>query len=934
MTAAMFVKKNQSQALTAHVSPGLEAISTAELLVTRQKEPQSARPQADIFFEKLGKTTHPRARGFFHKLDSRKKGDRGRMEAWNPAVVAQWEAEGRGTYAVINDGGDTDESIIHCNATFGEWDNKARAEQAAFDWLAAGLPKPTMAIWTSQAVDASLHFYWCYTAPLQDVMRWRLMQWRIIQLLQSDPSIENPSRIMRVPGCAYPGKGVTEIDYTISTGVKIDFMELEARVGQAEQARGLIVAGAVPESAWKRFGEELEGRLQLQRPVVASSNGTGPAAASSEARSSSAQQSTAPAIAYSENTIDDIKEALSCIPPRGVIPGTYQRDRNIVWGLAAALEAIGRPREEAAALVKAAGWKDWDVEQVVGSGGELVKQSTFWYHAKQAGYKSRKRRLPQVAAMEEAAEAEVKASELALAEQQLRDAIDLPVLEQRALIKKIADETGLYVATLEKVFEQLASAEQDNHAIQEEVEALAREKENAKTLELLELDYLLPKKIAEAIGVVTEFLPCNPVSAAVLYLTGQSSLLPLGSRLTAVAVSDMVVPLNLFSVLVAKTGSKKTPLKKAVLDGPLASVREQAEVDYQEKMNKWKAKFDHPDVKEEERDDQPVRVLVQVSKATPEALSQQMMFQEKEKRGLLLLRDEFSGLIGSIGQYQQSGKGDGMQQLLELYDGGGEDSVYKTIETVSYRSSHLCICSNSQPSVIEDYMKAGDAKGQWARFCMVPMPSTTKKLPAEDTSELEARLGSAKAYLQKISLEMYATPIRELRFDPKARANFAEYEEREAARAINHDNAVGALHNKSGGKVARLAGILHYLALAEEKLNLDSEEKPKVLRDPYTVSAKDLERACNLVDAMNRWMVELVGKMDREAEGGGILGRVLAMARRRGRAVTCREIFTSQTKKERQGPNRINAQAIKDAFVALVEAGKGTLDDQGRFKAN
>lgn len=878
-----------------------------------------ARPEADIFFEKLGKTTHPRARGFFHKLDPRKRGDRGRMEAWNLAVVAQWEAEGRGTYAVVNDGGDTDESIIHCNATFGEWDNKERVVQAAFDWTAAGLPKPTMAIWTSQAVDASLHFYWCYTKPQADVMRWRLLQWRIIQLLDSDPSIENPSRIMRVPGCAYPGKGVTQIDYDISTGVKIDFFELESKVWLAEQQRGLTVAGAVPEAAWKRFGEELEGRLGLVRPVTQQAEPR-PDRGESTTGSRGAEGRTEgrPAIAYSENTIDDIREALGRITPRGMVPGTYQRDRNIVWGLAAALEAIGRPREEAAGLVKAAGWKDWDVEQVVGSGGELVKQSTFWYHAKQAGYKSRKRRLPQVAAAEEAAEAEVKASELALAEQQLRDAIDLPVLERKALVKRISLETGLHTIELEKALEQFVQEEQDCDQIEGEIEVLKKRREQEKTSELLTLHYIFHEKIADALTARTRYLEHDTASVAIPYLCGQSGLLPLGSEIMAMADTNFHAPLNLFTVLVGKSGSGKTPLRIACIDEPLALLKEECRLDNKRKKKNWEDANEGVSPKEQSPMEAPLKVVV--TDATPEALVQQIMWQGERKKGMLLVRDEFAGFVGSIDQYKSGGKGDGSQQFLELFDGGGMDKLLKTTDSIEFHKSHLSLHCGGQVRLIEDYMKSKDPQGFFSRFMMVPMPTDVViESSLEDDPQREKEVQDAIVVLQGIARQMYSSPIRTLRFDKEARSQIGRYHT-EQKRLVNksHD-AISGLHGKSVAKAIRVAGILHHLdAACDDK---------KQASDP--VSLDVLTRAIALVEHCNQWMGSLVAGMGEDK----IVDKVLTAIKKKsekngGQPVSYREIFLGWSTKTR---NQFTREVCDRTFAALEKAGEGSIDSKGRF---
>ena len=53
------------------------------------------------------------------------------------------QAEGRGVYIVVNDGGDTDSEITSCRAFFCEWDDRPKEEQINA-WKELGLPEPTL----------------------------------------------------------------------------------------------------------------------------------------------------------------------------------------------------------------------------------------------------------------------------------------------------------------------------------------------------------------------------------------------------------------------------------------------------------------------------------------------------------------------------------------------------------------------------------------------------------------------------------------------------------------------------------------------------------------------------------------------------------------------------------------------------------------------
>ncbi len=63
-------------------------------------------------------------------------------------------------------------------------------------WLDASLPTPTITIASGHGV----HAYWRLSAPVVDMALWSKLQKKLIALLDSDPAIHDPARIMRLPG--------------------------------------------------------------------------------------------------------------------------------------------------------------------------------------------------------------------------------------------------------------------------------------------------------------------------------------------------------------------------------------------------------------------------------------------------------------------------------------------------------------------------------------------------------------------------------------------------------------------------------------------------------------------------------------------------------------------------------------------------------------
>ena len=112
--------------------------------------------------------------------------------------------------------------IEHAIAVFAECDgNLDREAQAALPSL-AGLPEPTVSVWTG---GKSLHHYWLFTPGQEpDIRTFSDLQRRIATAIEivapeskPDKAISNPSRVMRLPGGIHPSTGDRTIIATTNT---------------------------------------------------------------------------------------------------------------------------------------------------------------------------------------------------------------------------------------------------------------------------------------------------------------------------------------------------------------------------------------------------------------------------------------------------------------------------------------------------------------------------------------------------------------------------------------------------------------------------------------------------------------------------------------------------------------------------------------------
>ena len=107
--------------------------------------------------------------------------------------------------AVIKAGkGATDPDILRAHYSFADAD-----DQQGLDGLnaLAGLAEPDMIVTTGTVPHERRHAYWRLAEPCTDLILWRLRQIDIATKYQTDPSVCNPSRIMRVAGTvSYPSQ--------------------------------------------------------------------------------------------------------------------------------------------------------------------------------------------------------------------------------------------------------------------------------------------------------------------------------------------------------------------------------------------------------------------------------------------------------------------------------------------------------------------------------------------------------------------------------------------------------------------------------------------------------------------------------------------------------------------------------------------------------
>lgn len=474
------------------------------------------------------------------------------------------------------------------------------------------------------------------------------------------------------------------------------------------------------------------------------------------------------------------------------------------------------------------------------------------------------------------------------------------------LIAELSDESGQPSTVVRHLADALRTEQLQAAGVTAEAQQLAAELDRQQIGRALTPAFLLPPAIAAAIDVRVRYLPCDGPSAVLPFLTAVAGLVKLGTRVEGSAAAGYSVPVNLFSCLVGRSGAKKSPVGRSLVEAPLKPLVEDLAAANDREHRAW-AESSQALPKGAPRSPEPHPKRIYVSDYTGEALAAQLRAQEAAGLGLLITRDEINGLFSGLNAYR-GGRGADEQQLLELFDGGGMTSLRVTGDR-HYSRSQCSIYGTTQPEVLRGLVADGDATGLWARFLFAPLPHRVVPLPLSTTPEEVAEVEAAAQALAVTCSAIYRLPPRTYRLATDAAQAFAHYEANRQASALKATiGAQSALHGKSAGKVLRIAGVLHLLQIAAG-----------CIADVDRISADTLNRATAFVDHLDAWALSLHAEV---ANGGvgGVLRIVHQAAESAGGAIRWKEVQNRLTKAQRK---EIDCNAFVVAAQALASNGYG-----------
>ena len=848
--------------------------------------------QADRFLSLLGKDpATARLRAFPHRDNPRKwnpktnpNGIRARKGPYNLHEAYRWQQGERGIYLVTGDGGDDDADITACRAFFLEWDDKPVAWQL-IAWQEFGFGEPTFIVTTG---GKSAHLYWVLQEPLSPD-EWRPVQTALIELTGADPANKNPSRVMRLPGAHYIGPdgqalGQSTIHSasgkTYSLADVLDWLEPDEFADPPQQAQAS------------------QQRIVLDDPVITSELPPRPP--------------------------ETLREALLQIPPFRHGAGQYEQLVRLTRRLHVDLGAA----EAQALLSETCCQAITDLAAYFqGKPNGTIKPGSTWPFLRDTwGIDISRHDLkgkrppphcepPPEADGDEPDNTTPGVLTLDDVRQRLQQAVTDGASRQEleAMRLTLAAAADLNPAALRDLLRTIEAEHDAAQAIAAEVASIKAAADRRDIGQALTLDWICPPSLAAALRIRCRSLPADDVAALATYLITVSGCVKLGTQIVASEAADYRVPLNLYGALVARSGAKKSPLSRLLVNAPTHDLRLELAQQNTRARRDWEEK--NRGIKPAERDPEPQPVYLSISDFTCEALAEQLQVQESRGLGLLINRDELAGMFGNLNRYH-SGRGGDEEQLLEAYDGSGFSSlrVAKIGGGRFYDRCHLSIYGTIQPAVLSELVKAGDASGLWARFMFVPLPERVVPIAESETVEEQQEAAWATDTLAALCRYVYTLPKVSLALSPAARRIFVNYEAR--CQADVHRTTIGAqgaLLGKAAGKVLRIAALLHLL----HQGCADGWHSDQV-------SDEVMHRACVLVDHINAWTLSLHQQV---AEGANDLMRLIhrvALAAG-GSSISFKDVAQRMSKGQRRENDSASVavamQALADLGVGEVERG-------------
>lgn len=353
----------------------------------------------------------------------------------------------------------------------------------------------------------------------------------------------------------------------------------------------------------------------------------------------------------------------------------------------------------------------------------------------------------------------------------------------------------------------------------------------------------------------------------------------IGNSVRAKMSDDYHAPPNVWTAAVVRSGERKSPVLRAVMQPIYAKQAEAASkhasevAAYAQDLERWKAK------PKSERGDSPLEPgpypHFYLSDTTAEAIALRLLAQP---RGLADVLDELGALFRSFNQYK-NGKGNDRESYLAFYDAGAAkiDRKSATPPTIFIPRAFVAVTGMIQPAALAQAFGPMEYdSGLAARFLLAaPPPMQATWMDQGMTKEVREGWSGLLASLLKTELQSEPTliPPSDSAMTLWARAHDSMEIERHAER----DDRMRAARAKLIGVIPRLSLILQCVSAA-------SGEGHSLVK---CIDETSMERAIKIAE----WCGSETRRVYRLLAGAGSENDIIRRIEANGGTVTTRELM-------------------------------------------
>lgn len=351
----------------------------------------------------------------------------------------------------------------------------------------------------------------------------------------------------------------------------------------------------------------------------------------------------------------------------------------------------------------------------------------------------------------------------------------------------------------------------------------------------------LPEPIRSYVQEAAESIGCDAAFVALPLLSALAAAI--GNTRRIRLKRTWTEPAIVWGGIVGESGTMKSPAISLALFATTQRQKEslldyQAKKDawlieremYESRLIEWKKLAGKGKASADDRPEEPVMPVCErtwLADTTIEALVSKL---NENPRGLLLLRDELAGWVGSMDRYT-GGSGGESAMWLEVFGGRAITVDRKTSGSLFVPSASVSICGGIQPGILQRVMNQQMRdSGMLARFLIANPPRQAKRWCEQDVSE-RTEESVAQVFDALFALKMDTgddgepTP-RLVWLDTQAKARVVEFVNRHGIEQFDTNGDLAAAYSKLECYFARFALIFHLIREATGEVtsgNVDTQ---------------------------------------------------------------------------------------------------------------